>query len=655
MFALPAAIKMAAGLVRRVPTWVVALTALQIFSGSADAQYTPFIQWDFNNSSLSPSLNSTAGTPVANTVGLTGTSTFPLVADGLSGDSTGNNTNRVWQTAGYPASGSSGTAGVEFTGLNTTGRDDLLFSFSIGAPSSAGQWYQLQYRVGTSGQFQNYGAAIGFRNIDNTTPWANGSAYSLAALASTENVANLQLRVVSVFAPGTTGYQGVGGTYNPNTPVSFDLVTLAQANRLSSNAASTVDLLSGSNWSLGQINSGMMTSHLVFGPNSAPGSTVTLSTGGSFFNALSMTFRENVNKSHIYNDGLILGRGSANNYMSGLPTLVNASGYAHTFQSTVVVAGNQTWSVGPTQGAQLTFNGGVQFGSQSSDSNLLIQGAGTVEANGGFQSFGGAATVTRTGGLLKLADTAFTFFPVNYVVGQSGVLQIANPSNGSATNGGTVIVNTGGRLEGTGRIAGASGTAVTVNPGGVIRGGVGSNIATPLTVSGNVRVVGASGGNGGTLAVQLATSGSTITGASRVDIADAGNALNFDVTGGAFKIKLLNDGSLQLNQPYTIIVANSAGGYKRNGTTVTSYTYGSDFVIDSDVIATFGPVSLNDIGGGNLRLGFTALSFHPVPEPALPAAVAFVTMAMGAAFRRLRRNSENGSVDAACGVEPAAL
>lgn len=608
--------------------------------GSAPGQVLPYTLWDFNTPSLNtlPNLQPTLQPMgAASTVRLLhgGTSTFPTEGSFDTGD--GADTNRVWRTNGYPAAGTgSGTAGFQVDQLNTAGRRDILMTLSIGAnnvtaPNTGiSRWYQPRVSTNGGATFADYGLPIELEPQGGLASAYFTNVYlNLAGFAGVNNSPDVRVQLVSVFAPGTSNYQGVIGAYNPAHNVNFDMIAFSEATRYSANPVSTT-LTDAANWSRPPTE-GMLASHLTFGPNAAAGGTVTVNNTQFDYNPLSITFATDVNKPHTFTGSrIVIGRfpASGEEYAAGT-TIRNASAHAQTFDTSLFVGSVQTWDSGSTAGGSLTFNGQVVFGQSS---GLRVAGANTTTINAALVdvSFGTNRGVTKfgSGELVLTADSGAA--SLNFTVSE-GRLRVAN-TTGSATGGGSVTVNGTGRLEGTGRLSPGASRLVTVAPGGLIRGGSGASVGT-LTVNGDVRVVGAAAG-GGKFGVGLS---GDVSAAGLVSVTGTG-LLTFDVTNGPFKIVLENDGGLVLNTPYSFRIATSESGFRlANGATVTnpaSYALGTEFVLESSNFVVFSGITLTR-SGNDLNLQFTPIV--PVPEPASVLAVAAGGLAAVGAWRSRRK------------------
>jgi hypothetical protein len=636
--------------------FALALFCILGLASPASAQVEPFTLFDFNliptgaaPATLNPNPAIVVGTP---TIRLAPSWVSPGAASIVNNttDDTGDpgdpNTgiNRVWRTTGLPTAGTGNkTAGFQVDNLATTSRSNILMTFSVGANTNTGanagisRWYQAQYSTNGGATFFDYSAPIELRRqAGDPTPWYTNIAVNFAGIAAANNSSDFRVRVVSTFAPGTSDYQALVGTYNPSAPVNFDMIGFSQANRRSSNPVST-SLNDAANWTTGPT-TGTIASHLTFGSNTTTGTSVTVNNTLEFYNALSITFATDVNKPYIFTGSrMVFGAWPASNqsYVSNT-ALLNTSGQSHVFNTPITLQSIQTWDSGSVAGGGFTFNGQIAF---ESGSGIRITGQNPVTLTGQLVDLslsGSIAGVSKFGNntLTLSADSGSTL--VNFTVLQ-GLLRVNNTA-GSGTGGGSVTVN-GGRLEGVGTIIPATGRLVTINPGGTIRGGFAfadgasnAQAVGTLSVAGSVNIKGAASGAGGALAVDL---NSTTNSSSRVAATTGAGDITFDVTNGMVKIRLENDQNLVLNQQYTFTIASSTGGFKRTTTsgttTVTSYGYNTDFFLDSSWFGTFGNVELF-VQSQNLILQFTPLT--PVPEPSISILAVAGLVVLGSRYRR---------------------
>jgi MYXO-CTERM domain-containing protein len=171
---------------------VVMAVAVGTFGSAAPIASADFVaQWDFNNQTLAPSLG--AGT--LGTVGGATGATFNQAA----GSSDPVQPGFGWQTSGYPSQGAaSGTAGIEI-GVSTVGYENGGLTFDA--------------------------LDVFETNVGST--WFNNRTADLSAIAGAADNPLLVLRLVSIFAPGTSAYQATDGasTYGGGT-TRFDMITI---------------------------------------------------------------------------------------------------------------------------------------------------------------------------------------------------------------------------------------------------------------------------------------------------------------------------------------------------------------------------------------------------------------------------------------------
>jgi len=67
---------------------------------------------------------------------------------------------------------------------------------------------------------------FGKQVIGSVNAWSNLNTFNLSGITGANNNANFAFRIVAAFAPGTTGYEGTGGTYATDGQWRFDMVTV---------------------------------------------------------------------------------------------------------------------------------------------------------------------------------------------------------------------------------------------------------------------------------------------------------------------------------------------------------------------------------------------------------------------------------------------
>jgi autotransporter-associated beta strand protein len=187
-------------------------------------------------------------------------------------------------------------------------------------------------------------------------------------------------------------------------------------------------------------------------------------------------------------------------------------------------------------GATLAFNGFNQTLASLAGAGSVTMGAGSMAVGGNNASTIFSGTISGSGGVTKNGTGALTLSGANTFTGLTTVNAGTLIVNGSIA--GAVTVNSGGQLDGTGRIG------TLVSNGGIIAPG--NSIGT-LSVNGNFVQ------NGGTYQVEVNAAGQN----DRINV--AGSAT---LNGGTVQV-LAQPGSYARNTTYTILNATSgvSGAY----------------------------------------------------------------------------------------------
>jgi len=173
-------------------------------------------QWNFNNQSLAPSL----GNGALSTVGGVSGGTFAQA----SGSSDPTQPGFGWQTNSYAPQGqNSGSAGIEIR-VSTVGWEEITLRWDQRHSNTSSRWAEVQYSWDGGVNFlgvELHEAAAG-------ETWFNGRTTSLAGLPGAAHNAELVIRIVSVFAPGTFAYQAAnaGSNYSGAGSWRFDMITV---------------------------------------------------------------------------------------------------------------------------------------------------------------------------------------------------------------------------------------------------------------------------------------------------------------------------------------------------------------------------------------------------------------------------------------------
>jgi len=208
---------------------VSAVVALALSLGAGSSEVSAAVQiaaWNFNGAqgTLEPS----TGQGTAATVG--GTSGTFSAGDPTDDGSTKPAENKAWNIASFAAQGSgSGERGVRFD-VSTAGQGSLSVSWRERHSNSASRFVQFQYSLdGTT--FTSTGLANDgiFEASLGGEVWQPQRTVDLSSITGVADNAKFAARIVSVFAPGTSGYAAtaVGGNYSAAGTIRFDLVAFS--------------------------------------------------------------------------------------------------------------------------------------------------------------------------------------------------------------------------------------------------------------------------------------------------------------------------------------------------------------------------------------------------------------------------------------------
>ncbi|XHS79062.1 PEP-CTERM sorting domain-containing protein [Burkholderiaceae bacterium UC74_6] len=131
-------------------------------------------------------------------------------------------------TAGYAAQGAGSLSqGVEFD-IDTSGYTNLVLSFNQRNSSTASAWTELQYTVNGT----DWLVATDLKMSVTDASFVSVS-YDFSSISDANNNASFGVRMLSMFAPGTSAYVASGTTgtttvnYSPNGTIRYDNVLLA--------------------------------------------------------------------------------------------------------------------------------------------------------------------------------------------------------------------------------------------------------------------------------------------------------------------------------------------------------------------------------------------------------------------------------------------
>ena len=197
-----------------------------------------FAQWNFN--SITPDGSTATGTTTPSTgmgtASLVGGTTSTFATGDTTFDPAGSTDNSGWNTTTYPAQGTGNkTRGVQFT-VSTTGRQNIVISWSSQSSSTGSKYGRLQYTTN------------GIDFVDFPNAFINGTSFtvktnSLAAISGVNNNPNFAFRFVSEFentaantantnyVPANSSSYGTAGTMR------YDMVTASGSSYVAATAA----------------------------------------------------------------------------------------------------------------------------------------------------------------------------------------------------------------------------------------------------------------------------------------------------------------------------------------------------------------------------------------------------------------------------------
>jgi len=195
-----------------------------LFAISSIANGAIVTQWNFNNSSATPS----TGTGILTTIGGVTNPTFNSGAGSSDPLGTGD---LGFQTTTYPAAGQDNkTAGIQVN-TSTAGLNDIIISWDQRHSNTAANTVRFQYTIDASIATPLWvdGPLFTFIPAPSGTgdTWFNGRTADLSTVPAVNNNANFAFRVVTEFDPVAGDYLGSRSTsaYGGGT-MRFDMVTV---------------------------------------------------------------------------------------------------------------------------------------------------------------------------------------------------------------------------------------------------------------------------------------------------------------------------------------------------------------------------------------------------------------------------------------------
>ncbi|HRB70491.1 MAG TPA: T9SS type A sorting domain-containing protein [Flavobacterium sp.] len=188
------------------------LLAAVVISLTASAQSTTITKWDFDASNNTP----TTGTGTITLIGGVAPAD-PAYVTGWTGTATGG---FAFNTTTYPDQGTnSGTAGFKFA-VSTAGYTNITATLDRRGSNTSSKWEQYEYST-------NNGTTWTVIGNNNGALLNSYAPITITFPAAANNSAGFQFRIVSIFAPSTTAYAPISGTYGAGGTWRMDNVVVS--------------------------------------------------------------------------------------------------------------------------------------------------------------------------------------------------------------------------------------------------------------------------------------------------------------------------------------------------------------------------------------------------------------------------------------------
>jgi hypothetical protein len=212
-------------------TKITALSVLSCF-GVLRLNGQTIAKWNFNSNP--PDASTTTGSTVTvegnGVVVLQGTTaTF---ATGSGSSDTASTDNTAYNTTGYPTQGNEDKGrGIAFF-VNTLGLKNIKLNWDFRASNTASRWIQLQYTTDSINWIDFSGTGtdtLGLYRATRGDAWFTKNFADFSGDTTVENQTTFGVRMVTTFAPGTTGYVAANSapagssTYGGGT-IRYDMV-----------------------------------------------------------------------------------------------------------------------------------------------------------------------------------------------------------------------------------------------------------------------------------------------------------------------------------------------------------------------------------------------------------------------------------------------
>jgi hypothetical protein len=192
---------------------LLAAGAFLALSSAAHADAVNLATWGFD-SNTKPTYTDHGGAKMT-TLGVSTT----FVSQ--SGSSDTNGSSQALNTAGYATQGTGNlTTGLQFA-MDTTGYENIVFSFDQRNSATASSWTALLYTIDGG---ESWIQAATYHMLKDST-FVKGLSYDFSKVLGVADNDSFAVQLVSMFAPGTSAYAATGsGNYGTAGTIRYDMV-----------------------------------------------------------------------------------------------------------------------------------------------------------------------------------------------------------------------------------------------------------------------------------------------------------------------------------------------------------------------------------------------------------------------------------------------
>lgn len=203
------------------PAWL----ALAAFIATSAGAQTTVAEWDFNgafdaaNGGYQGTTKHDFSQNGASIAFLSGSTTLTTQFVSSTGSTDPITNGKALNTANYAPQGTqSGVYGVQF-GVDTSGYENIVFSFDQRNSATASAWTELLYTV----DGESWLDAATYR-MTRQGSFVNGLSFDFSSVLGVANNDSFAVRLVSIFAPGTSSYAGTTSAYAAGGTIRYDMV-----------------------------------------------------------------------------------------------------------------------------------------------------------------------------------------------------------------------------------------------------------------------------------------------------------------------------------------------------------------------------------------------------------------------------------------------